>query len=813
MTVPTTKKGVFSSSNPNTKLENFIGEDAWKHPNYWVDKPYLLISKIKIEVEKIIADEFKKNGRVSIRQIYSVLMDKPYGFMPCNLSVFVLAFVLKEYAVSSFTYTDGLTNDVMSTDKLRLMIDEVIKLQNTPNPRYKDKFIVTMTPEERKFSDVASDVFGIQRNLCTSIEQTRERIRDKMKGLSFPIWCLKYILDTENLKTEKDIMVELIDGFSDIANSGAASKKTDSDIAISIGALCIEHEDASDDLKSILSSAKCKEGMDAYLHQFEDGELVKLAEIVSDNGQYINRLRKKFDADAANWVWNKETADQKIREVILEYRIIVESNKVNPRALTFDNAVQEWCTKCKTIRMSYLCAENYWNDLKGFMSQLYNIKKSGSLPESQRENFLNQLTLHANDFVSYCSIITENEHVKILTRISVDISIKDQMVSFSLPDFSLTNAETIIEPDVWAECKDELVKGNEIWGVVELGYRLPSTSSKLPGKIKLVSFTDFCPYTVDLDYYKELRAEFDIHEWIDILLGAIDYNASGYADEDQKRAVLTRLLPFVEKRLNLIELAPPGTGKSYIFGSISKYGNLSAGYMTRAKLFYDLSKRQPGLVYNNDYVAFDEVHKLRFQDEKQMGGSLQTYMENGKVSIPGHDGTADAGMILLGNIEKKDMDETMPMFDKLPALFHDSAMVDRFHGFIKGWDIPPMTNAMKISGWGLNSEYFCTIMHLLRDDPSYRVIVDKLVEVPGDAYIRHVEAVKRITTAYLKLFFPHVRSAQDVNVREFTKYCLRPAIEMRKNIWRQLAIMDPAQYRKEDREMPAFTVRDLSNEN
>ena len=156
-------------------------------------------------------------------------------------------------------------------------------------------------------------------------------------------------------------------------------------------------------MKSILSSAKCKEGMDAYLHQFEGGELIKLAEIVSDNGQYINRLRKKFDADAANWVWNKETADQKIREVILEYRIIVESNKVNPRALTFDNAVQEWCTKCKTIRMSYLCAENYWNDLKGFMNLLYSIKKSGSIPESQRENFLNQLTLHANDFISYCS--------------------------------------------------------------------------------------------------------------------------------------------------------------------------------------------------------------------------------------------------------------------------------------------------------------------------------------------------------------------------------------------------------------------------
>ena len=94
-----------------------------------------------------------------------------------------------------------------------------------------------------------------------------------MKGLSFPIWCLKYILDTENLKTEKDIMVELIDGFSDIANSGAASKKTDSDIAISIGVLCIEHEDASVDLKSILSSAKCKEGIRLHIFPWTMKEL------------------------------------------------------------------------------------------------------------------------------------------------------------------------------------------------------------------------------------------------------------------------------------------------------------------------------------------------------------------------------------------------------------------------------------------------------------------------------------------------------------------------------------------------------------
>ena len=85
---------------------------------------------------------------------------------------------------------------------------------------------------------------------------------------------------------------------------------------------------------------------------------------------------------------------------------------------------------------------------------------------------------------------------------------------------------------------------------------------------------------------------------------------------------------------------------------------------------------------------------------------------------------------------------------------------------------------------------------MLRDDASYRAIVDALVEVSDDAYVRHTEAAKRIATAYLKLLFPHVRSVSDVNEKEFVKYCLRPAIKMRRIIWRQLSILD-AEYNLE----------------
>ena len=86
-----------------------------------------------------------------------------------------------------------------------------------------------------------------------------------------------------------------------------------------------------------------------------------------------------------------------------------------------------------------------------------------------------------------------------------------------------------------------------------------------------------------------------------------------------------------------------------------------------------------------------------------------------------------------------------------------------------------MRDSLKVSGWALNSEYFSSVMHMLRTTPSYRAIVDELVECSEDAYVRHTEAVKRICTAFLKLLFPNVRTAAEVNKKEFIKYCLRPA--------------------------------------
>lgn len=435
--------------------------------------------------------------------------------------------------------------------------------------------------------------------------------------------------------------------------------------------------------------------------------------------------------------------------------------------------------------------------------------EDGKFDFEELTNFVHTYIPSKNDWIDIKNrIVVEGEKVKVLTRISVDINIRTQEVTFSLPDFGLTNSVTIIEPYVWEQCKDDLVKAKETWGVVELGYQYPE--GNMGGKIKLVSFKNFCPYSIDLDFYKEVRQEFSVHEWIDVILGAIDYNANGYPNEHTKLAMLTRLLPFVEKRLNLIELAPKGTAKSYVFGSISRYGYLSAGKMTRAKLFYDMARREDGLVFFHDYIAFDEIQKVEFDNPNEMTQTLQGYMEQGTVKIGDKNDVADAGMVMLGNIDQEKMDEYINMFENLPTIFKTSALIDRIHGFIKGWEIPRMNEGMKISSWALNSEYFCSIMHMLRDDTSYRAIVDRIVDYPNDSDTRNTEAVKRIATAYLKLLFPNVRSSKDINVMEFQQYCLRPAIKMRQIILRQLGIID-SQYRGKN--MPSFSIIDIEHEN
>lgn len=418
--------------------------------------------------------------------------------------------------------------------------------------------------------------------------------------------------------------------------------------------------------------------------------------------------------------------------------------------------------------------------------------EDGHIDTVEMSNYIKKILPKEEQWNEYMiNMLRYGKSARFLAKIKIDFDAGNSRALFSLPDFSFPKrkSEAVADWNVVEKNSKYLLSPTESWGIVELSCYEDSRTNK--NIFQLTDFVPFCPYTIDVDYYKEVRKNFSLEEWTEVLLGAIDYNASGFKTQSQKFSMLTRLLPFVEKRLNLIELAPKETGKSYVFSKISKYGWLiSGGSVTRAKMFYDMNKKTHGLVAHYDYIAFDEIQSINFNDVLEMQGALKGYLESGDYRVGDIRGVGDAGLILLGNIDSYLMNENKNMFSDLPEIFQESALLDRFHGFIKGWTIPKMNENLKANSWALNTEYFGEIVHSLRDELCYRIVVDQILEVPKNAATRDTEAIKRICTGFLKLLFPHVESIEQINPTDFENYCLRPAKEMRGVIKRQMGILD-----------------------
>jgi hypothetical protein len=441
-------KGTFRSGNEATKLELAL-KDAWKVADYWKGSHSYIVS-LKNEVDKIIGEVFSKHDRVSISYIYGVLKTEPYGFMPCNMTAFILGFVLKEYANGVYSYSDNMTTDTLDTDKLASMISEVIKQENTPDKRYKDKYIVTLTDSERAFNRATSEAFGIDEKYCVSITDTRSRIREQMKTFSFPIWFIEYAIDGISFKSSKDVVCALIDNFCAIANNQNDGKgKSDSDIAHEIGDICLQHSDAVEDLNQVLTKNKCKQGMLKYLETYEGGKLVVLANSVGDGGQYINHLAYKFSSDAANWVWNKDTVHSKIDELIIEYEIIEFSNRVLAKNTSYIETVRAWCDKIGQIRLAYSVTKNNLDDGKEFFEMLRDLKKTNSLLDSQKKKFLELLRENLDTFKHFMSSQAEvfekscSHYLDGLTIHDIKAMIEDDQYGFK--------GTYISEPDKYIE--------------------------------------------------------------------------------------------------------------------------------------------------------------------------------------------------------------------------------------------------------------------------------------------------------------------------------------------------------------------------
>lgn len=214
----------------------------------------------------------------------------------------------------------------------------------------------------------------------------------------------------------------------------------------------------------------------------------------------------------------------------------------------------------------------------------------------------------------------------------------------------------------------------------------------------------------------------------------------------------------IEPRLNLIELAPKGTGKSYVLSQLSKYAWLiSGGIVTRAKLFYDMHLKTPGVITKYDAVILDEVQTLKLKEEGEIIGALKGFLESGEFRVMGFAGNSEAGFALLANIPIGPDGKPLQSggrygcyFAALPHWLHRpdaTALLDRFHGLIPGWELPRIKHHHLAEGMGLRADYLSEVLHALRLREEYAEFVSRATHSEGD--LRDIKAIQRISSALI----------------------------------------------------------------
>ena len=352
---------------------------VWSRPEYWKeeslsDEPIVIIKKA---IDKIIADNFKENGKISIGTIYDCL-ESEYGFSECNLSCFITGFLLKEYSSEPYRCMDSEGHrDSMNPDKLSEMIG------NNFGSKKKQSYIVSLTDEEKAFYELTESAWGIDANSCSSPQHASSMVLQKMRGLAYPVWSLEDV-DTQGVYDLVKMYMELVQNKGDEAH----------DIANRIGKIAMQRPTSVQNLKDLLTTENCKKGMELFLKRFENGKLLKLTEEIGAQNVVFSDIKNLFSVEYSA-IWIGATGEDEIRKLTIEYEVIKLTNfLLNVHEHTKNGAFTAWRDNLKFIGFSCesVCAK--YPQLKSFFNQLKKIAEYDDMLPDDMKSLYTELTVH-----------------------------------------------------------------------------------------------------------------------------------------------------------------------------------------------------------------------------------------------------------------------------------------------------------------------------------------------------------------------------------------------------------------------------------
>lgn len=375
------------------------------------------------------------------------------------------------------------------------------------------------------------------------------------------------------------------------------------------------------------------------------------------------------------------------------------------------------------------------------------------------------------------SILRQKGTYSVIDKITVNLNIKNDIYEVEFSNLGIKNVP--ISEDYPTQY-DRLLCGG-IWCMVNLEYQFDEEDKK-GTPIRILKLQPIQMPHVDIKDLQEGRKYFTKNEWIDIMLRSIGMEPDELNDRE-KWLLLLRLVPLVENNYNLCELGPRSTGKSYVYKEISPNSILvSGGQTTVANLFYNMARKQVGLVGLWDCVAFDEVAGINFKDKDGIQ-IMKDYMASGSFARGKEEKAATASMVFVGNINQS-VDvllKTSSLFEPFPPeMGTDTAFLDRMHCYIPGWEVPKFRPEHFTNDYGFITDYLSEFVRELRKMQQGDAL-DKNFRLGKNLNQRDVIAVRKSVSGLIKLVYPD----GDYSKEELEEI-LRISLEMRRRVKEQL---------------------------
>lgn len=388
--------------------------------------------------------------------------------------------------------------------------------------------------------------------------------------------------------------------------------------------------------------------------------------------------------------------------------------------------------------------------------------------------------VHRNEAGLIRSNIKEKGRWKVIDRVSAALNDTDNVYEATFSNLGLKNV--IIDPATIKAHPKLLVSG--VWCIADLEYRHDEETKEIPwilSTLKPIQLSKF-----DYDGYLAARKAFTTDEWIDLLFQTVGFNPEGFGRRS-KLLQLMRLIPFVERNYNLIELGPKGTGKSHIFSEFSPHGILiSGGEVTVPKLFVNNASGKLGLVGFWDVVAFDEFAGRQKKVDKALVDIMKNYMANKSFSRGVETLGAEASMVFVGNTQHTVpyMLKNTDLFEELPDKYYDSAFIDRIHAYLPGWEVEVIRGEMFSAGYGFVVDYLAEILRYMRNE-DFSGQFKEFFTLSTDISTRDRDGVTKTFSGLMKILFPG-GGATEQEIAEM----LTLALEGRKRVKDQLKRID-----------------------